>query len=104
MNTEQQKAEAYVRKEIPEFYKPEFSICSAHKELDADCSVCQAGWLSPQLHQWLWVLNYKFRLKTRVMAGMIWVETIKGEVKFSLTTGQPATEADYKAFNEIVTP
>lgn len=36
-----------------------------------------------------------------------WVDDIKQEsgvyaVKFNLTTGQPATEADYQGFNEIV--
>jgi len=105
--TEQLKAEAYVRKQRPALYKPEYSVCSAHQvALDKECANCQTGWVSPNLQDWLAVLRERldesrWHLKSdgRVMWEDYGVNFEK--LKFNLTTGQPATEADYEAFNEI---
>lgn len=103
-HTEQQKAEAYVRSQIPELYNTEHSFCSIHRTLDMGCKICQAGWLSPQLQHWLMVLAKKRGEGSVGISGDGVMLTIpQGEVvNFNLTTGQPATEADYKAFNDIV--
>ncbi len=52
-----------------------------------------------QLQDWLGVLGVDV---ARTDIDILVVSRNKKHVYFSLTTGQPATEADYKAFNEIV--
>ena len=99
--TEQLKAEAYVRSQRPALYKPEYSVCSAHMvALDKGCDTCQTGWLSPNLQDWLAVLE---GIEEVLKDVDIIRFTVKGKkIYFRLATGQPATEADYKAFNDIV--
>ena len=114
--TEQLKAEAYVRKQRPALYKPEYSVCSAHQiALDKECDTCQSGWMSPNLQDWLAVLGdigaridyYPTQRslptdKDFVTWDLRYTSVYGGIVMFNLTTGQPATQADFKAFNEIV--
>jgi len=100
--TEQLKAEAYVRKQRPALYKPEYSVCSAHQvALDKECDTCQSGWMSPNLQDWLAVLGYTPKSIIDRHDTMS-ISKYGRWVFFDLTTGQPATEADYKAFNKIV--
>ena len=76
--------------------------------LDKGCDTCQTGWLSPNLQDWLAVLgsyNRAARIKNHQWGIEVTDDAvIIGDYKIilNLTTGQPATEADYKAFNEIV--
>jgi len=109
--TEQTKAEAYVRSQRPALM--EISNCRA---------VAPDKLLPINLHDWLAVLDetskkpewkkpYWFGLETdglntiRLCAmygnGVQEHYDILG-MQFNLTTGQPATEADYLAFNDIV--
>lgn len=123
---EQQKAEAYVREECPElklkgrkgFIKGD--LCPDCKEELGDdngtifCGSCpmqisdktNLGGHPIQLQHWLRVLFEK----TPAEQGWWYIDQWgncenkdTGECfHFNLTTSQPATEADYKAFNDIV--
>ena len=97
--TEQQKAEAYVREQRPALLK---SICPRLQISEL---------LTPNLQDWLGVLGSVCGLnKVGIDAeGYCVIKPIYKEREngdkglfFNLTTGQPATEADYQAFNEIV--
>jgi len=58
-----------------------------------------------QLNDWLAVFNDKlitFVVKASIGLAELGVNEGNNIISFNLTTGQPATEADYKAFNEIV--
>lgn len=102
MQTEQQKAEAYVRSKC-NLTKPSFK---AHGETWHDANSYEI-----HLEHWLMVLencapydNGNWYTNHGDVIFMIGdgmdVERVK--VTFNLTTGQPATEADYKSFNEVV--
>ena len=83
----QETAEAYVRGQLPELTKV-FGLD------DVDI----------QLQHWLRVLeitDVKYRyLNTDLWHGLVVDSGV--DLKFNLTTGQPATEEDYKALLEIV--
>ena len=58
-----------------------------------------------KLNDWLAVFNDKlitFVVKASIGLAELGVNEGNNIISFNLTTGQPATEADYKAFNEIV--
>lgn len=93
--THKEKAEAYVRMQIPELI--DFTTETKY---------------TIQPHHWLRVLrdfettycNYFLNSNGWLM----WEETVDGNTqieqifRFDMTTGQPATEDDYKAFLDIV--
>ena len=93
--TEQLKAEAYVRKQRPALMETSRVGITAMYNYEIN------------LQDWLGVLRKaKVTVSMHVMTDCIIVDPMKGKnqhlLKFDLTTGQPATEADYKAFNKIV--
>jgi hypothetical protein len=101
VKTEQQKAEAYVREKLPEL-----KGCEC-----VDCQMAGKHNSSPiQLQHWLRVLakdidNSNMPLGEVHIAGVslyVQPDPNRDFFKFNLTTGQPATELDYKAFNDIV--
>jgi len=58
----------------------------------------------PQLQDWLAVFNDKlitFVVKASIGLAELGVNEGNTIISFNLTTGQPATESDYQAFNEI---
>jgi hypothetical protein len=101
MQNEQSKAEQYVREKLPEL------MVSMNDEIEGT----QGGyWEQPQLQHWLRVLGDEGHHVTvgvwiphgyciHVVKAITRDETL---IKLNLTTGQPASEADYKAFNDIV--
>ena len=104
--TEQLKAEAYVYQKRPALVK--------HYETSGSCTRKE---LPINLQDWLGVLGEKVCKTTefnfRVKYGQVHIPLFRycditgkpitmGNLYFTLTTGQPATEADYKAFNDIV--
>ncbi len=104
MTSEQSKAEAYVRSQIPELA----GVDSGRPE--------GSGYMDfPDIHlqHWLRVLskydNPLHEISFGIKSGtfIIWDCTASPTereytINFDMTTGQPATEADYKAFNEVV--
>jgi len=85
MNEHQLKAEAYVRQHLPELTKP--------AEHDGD-----TGYYLPiHLQHWLRVLPDHGRFDD-----FYWEYGDDVVIRFDKVTGAPATEADYKAFNELV--
>ena len=140
METEKQKAEAYVRQQIPELMELSFG-CEVKRafgdNIGAICKITGKSLISSlmwkttdhesvencemqesqfeiighpiQLQHWLRVFkdgNMDFCspaenvLSVRESYGVEKAPT--DWINFNLTTGQPATEADFKAFNEIV--
>jgi len=126
---EQLKAEAYVREQRPQASNVEAKAFATKKScvsvLDHDpswcgdcyaCSICGLKFVpvtSPHrqtkltLQDWIAVLGevssdiYSDGKILKVMChDNVRLERVR--VKFNLTTGQPKTEADYKAFNDIV--
>lgn len=129
MNEYQQKAEAYVREQLPELMELSFGCevecnvmgkalrmrvdgCEVEVngngvKIDSDCydfNVKEGKIIGHpiQLQHWLRVLGeiYVSSLLT-CMVHKDGIFTLLG-LQFNLTTGQPATEEDYKAFCEIV--
>lgn len=116
MELEKDKAEAYVGEKIPELSFDGMMRCSTcevsyqSKEHDhaKECSAPQRklNERKPiQLQHWLRVLMKNY---DEWPVDVVWTENQmmltykKYDIAFNLTTGQPATEADYKAFNNIV--
>jgi len=54
-----------------------------------------------QLQDWLAVLGSDYNPHRRIVSFNCDTCSVDG-VEFNLTTGQPATEADYKTFNDLV--
>jgi hypothetical protein len=101
-----QQAEALVRNHPAnkELYKPEYSICSAHQELDANCDLCQTGWERCHLEHYLRVLDAKAGWNELDMH-YDWLKVHCDNsviIKFNLTTGAPATEKDAESFVKLV--
>lgn len=85
--THQQKAEAYVREMLPEL-----------RELSGGCNE------DFQLQHWLRVLPWGERDFYFLPAGFLCDKEQENKllVTFDMNTGQPATQSDYQAFNDIV--
>jgi len=130
--TEQLKAEAYVRKQRPalmelrigtkvrlgqlteDIFDYAYFCMSVSDELGllSNGEEYKLEWLEkrvighpPNLQDWLAVLGEMFAIDSY---GNTLLFNTKNDnyglagLRFNLTTGQPATEADYKAFNETV--
>jgi hypothetical protein len=125
---EKEKAEAYVRTKLPELMELSFGCRGVTN--DRTWVMMQNGnWViedSPldsysifepreiighpiQLQQWLQALDLNStdeQTVVKVSANMMRVETWAYSksfvLLFNLATGQPATEADYQAFNQII--
>lgn len=95
-HTEQQKAEAYVRSQILELVE---TVTSYSDERYPE-GLEQTVELPIQLQHWLSVLGY-VGASSWIEGGILGLVKDGKVVEFLLTTGQPATEADYKAFNDI---
>ena len=129
--TEQLKAEAYVREQRPALMELTFGcevkdthnqqyykVCN--KSVNGDLFVSHGSLISNQyrisedriviighpinLHDWLAVLGLIYSIDGE---GNVWqypalTKRRLMDITFNLTTGQPATEADFKIFNEIV--
>jgi len=96
MKLEKEKAEAYVRSECPEL--PCIEESTLGKEIELFCPEIK-------LNHWLMVLgNLGVPVESYVLDGGLFETEVNYEQKvyFNLTTGQPATEADYQSFNQIV--
>ena len=95
--TEQLKAEAYVYQKRPALVK--------HYETSGSCTRKE---LPINLQDWLAVLrNHCEQINYVQLNGADYITFMANKhpyktMLFNLTTGQPATEADYKAFNDIV--
>jgi len=130
MKTYQEKAEAYVRQQLPELMELSFG-CEVDTgvprivyELRGDTVITLAGGIrfSNKLEDleaskhWK-IIGHPIQLQhwLRVLGERRWSYINQGtyfgaydndndceEIKFNLTTGQPATEADYQAYCEIV--
>ena len=129
--TPQQKAEQYVRGKLPELRELSFGCevarhpIGGYKYLRRVGNSFKTGYTDAyvlrdtkvevypakdlkiighpiQLQHWLSVLDSKFNPKSKVMAGNLWIYIGNTDIVFNLITGQPLTEADYQAFNEIV--
>jgi len=93
--TEQLKAEAYVRKQRPALYKTFLGSNTPRPQ-------------TINLQDWLAVLrNHCEQINYVQLNGTDYITFMPNKhpyktMLFNLTTGQPATEADYKAFNETV--
>ena len=129
--TEQLKAEAYVRSQRPALMELSFGCeVEATNNFNAgendyrdikigDKYICGGDtWVNlyearqkerykiighqPQLHDWLAVLSKSETIARATVShdGDVLL-LFSPSINFNLTTGQPATEADYKAFNEI---
>lgn len=99
--THKEKAEQYVRDKL-HLYREEQIACP---DGIVGCCVLHVKRepLPLALHHWLRVLGEVETSKTVMLAGNEFCVFVSPNiVNFNLTTGQPATEADYKAFNEIV--
>ena len=109
--THKDKAEAYVRKQLPELME------LAHFVEQGNRFGTHVDYLhSIQLQHWLRVLEenepaeYSINLSGQLLtyAGEIddnrpgFRVAFGKKLHFNMTTGQPATEADYQAFNQIV--
>jgi hypothetical protein len=90
--TEQQTAEVFVREARPALYKTFLGSNTPRPQ-------------TINLQDWLAVLmetSYTLScVHSQDVEPSIIASVPKGDVKLNLTTGQPATEADFKAFNEI---
>ena len=98
--TEQQKAEAYVYKKRPALMKH-----VGPKDAPKSNPGAIFTYHPINLQDWLAVLGeIGVPVEAYVLDnGLMEVEVnYEAKIYFNLTTGQPATEADYKAFNEIV--
>jgi len=122
--TEQKKAEAYVREARPALMELSFGcevkdthnqqyykVCN--KSVNGDLFVSHGSLVSNQyriaedriiiighpinLQDWLGVLPDHGRF-----SDFYWEEGDDVVIQFNRTTGQPATQADFKAFNDIV--
>ena len=96
--TEKEKAEAYVRKQRPALVK--------HYETSGSCTRKE---LPINLQDWLAVLAKKNTRNvcvdlSQAEGGILYFEDeiSHWSFKFNLTTGQPNSPEDYKAFNDIV--
>ena len=125
--TNKEKAEAYVRQALPELMEPKAGcrlICKGdawHEHgimIRGDkLSNITTGKIEErddsweivghpiQLQHWLRVLRKKTRflvqeLNDENLIQIFFIHEVK--INFNLTTGQPATEEDYQAFNDIV--
>jgi len=85
--TEKRKAEAYVREKLPELAIPKDGF---------GAKIALQHWLRVLREPTLTALGLRASVATFDTQGVL-----KGFV-FDLTTGQPAKEPDYKAFNDIV--
>ena len=95
MKTYKQKAEEYVREKCPElaFIVTNGSLSYPSSKL----------FHPPQLQHWLTALNLPPNSKIENYTdNRFGVYTGKVRIFFDRTSGQPATEADYQAFCEIV--
>lgn len=96
-----EKAEAYVRQQLPELA---FTVVCRVSE--AHPSGVRKTWRKPQLQNWLRVLGEganEWPSHTCWGRETLVLQYTKDiEIGFNLTTGQPATEQDYQAFCEIV--
>ena len=98
MKTYKQKAEEYVREKCPELM--EWSIVSSGR---AGVKDGRASKPTIQLQHWLTALNLPPNSKIENYTdNRFGVYTGKARIFFDRTSGQPATEADYQAFCEIV--
>ena len=128
--TEQLKAEAYVRSQRPALMELSFGCEVTYKgsvgvpKINMTATVLQttqSGSIEiytshtryvnkdeltvighrPNLQDWLAVLG-KYILASEITEGATIVHFVKGvSIAFLMTTGQPATEGDYKLFNDI---
>ena len=96
--TEQEQAEVYVREQLEKHWSP----CCYRP-----ASMCEC--LNPETSRiegfdWLAVLEDAKPGNSYVFqhGSLVYKPENKIVMDFNLTTGQPATEADYKAFNDIV--
>ena len=113
----QEKAEQYVRSKCPELaeaYKDALYVYvrnGAGKDSYSD--VCDyvdeyPQWIPLELQHWLRVLGSVKDMARQIssdaslMCYSLWNTEKVWRLEFNLTTGQPATEADYQAFNDIV--
>ena len=89
--TEQLKAEAFIRSQRPALIK---SICPRMQ---------LAELLPINLQDWLAVLETvgDWDCRCKIEDGVIKLFASEPIICFNLTTGQPQTEADYLAFNDI---
>lgn len=130
--TNKEKAEAYVRSQLPELMELSAGCMIALENYDGlrvvdvgvkgnDAILCydlndgsvETNYKTDkslriighpiQLQHWLRVLGTKgiYEIQNRETL-IITMHGTGGRIVFNLTTGQPATEADYKAFNDIV--
>ena len=95
--TEQLKAEAYVRSQRPDLIE---------RGLGAKNFVLRDGTKVPilnniNLQDWLAALDGKVRFDVNFTGTLSVYDGKDNEINFNLTTGQPQTEADYLAFNDI---
>ncbi len=129
MITPKEKAEAYVRQQLPELMKPEDikpGVVLRHREgwetkatseVDEHNGIQHENGYGPidsfnilglpiQLHHWLRVLDFNSRRYMVATDGTLcfaaYDKSINPVFNFNLTTGQPATKADYQAFNKIM--
>ncbi len=95
----QEKAEKYVREQLPEL---SFTVVCRVSEKHP--TGVRKTWRKPQLQHWLSVMMGMeiLFIDQGTYFGAYDNKTDEELVKFNLTTGQPATEADYQAFCEIV--
>lgn len=103
MNEHQQKAEAYVREHCPELMETEWEWGQVTLADDGGVRALKTVGHPIQLQHWLKVLEGKAHFAQHIYNQNMLMQNVLGlELKFNLTTGQPATEEDYKAFNEVV--
>ena len=100
--TEQTKAEAYVRSQRPALYIPEDLMYARFRRMiTKDCDDFQSKWKSPNLQDWLAVWEGKVRLDHTIGDTITVYDGKDNVIDFNLTTGQPNSPEDYKAFNDI---
>ena len=88
METAKSRAEAYVRSKIPDGF--------------SECHLCHKEGLQPALNDWLRV-SMTFTREWANNDGNLYAVSVGGKrITFNLTTGQPASEADYQSFLTIV--
>ena len=108
--TEQLKAEAYVREQRPA-KRIGVKLCvehTMHMSITPEifvCKNCIPEYEPNPLQDWLAVLGEMFAIDSYGNTLLFNTENDNyglAGLRFNLTTGQPATESDYQAFNEIV--
>lgn len=104
--TYKEKAEAYVREQLPELIDESWKWAKV-AGLDKAEEVRSLEIIGHpiQLQHWLMVLGEKNKLSCKGDGTIkVWIDKNAHIVTmyFNLTTGQPATEADYQAFCKIV--